>query len=87
MTTVIDALNTFFWGYVLFYGLLALGIFFTLRLGFLQFRHFPECFRSVLRAPATDRRAITPIQALCTRLPSALRPGGQTDPRLLRTEP
>ena len=42
MDPVIDALNTFFWGYVLIYGLLAVGVFFTLRLGFIQFRHFGE---------------------------------------------
>lgn len=75
MTPVIDALNTFFWGYVLIYGLLAVGIFFTLRLGFLQFRHFPEFFRSVLRAPATDKSGITPFQALCTSLASRVGTG------------
>ena len=42
MTTVIDALTSFFRGYALICGVLALGIFFTLRLGFLQFRHFPR---------------------------------------------
>ena len=40
MTAIIDFLNTVFWGYVLIYGLLAVGLFFTFRLGFLQFRNF-----------------------------------------------
>ena len=30
MNAIIDALNTIFWGYVLIYGLLAVGIFFLL---------------------------------------------------------
>ena len=48
MTTAIDALAAFFWGYALIYGLLALGIFFAIRLGFLQSRHFPRVVRSAL---------------------------------------
>ena len=51
MTAIIGFLNTIFWGYILIYGLLAVGLFFTVRLGFLQFRHFPEFIRSVLRSP------------------------------------
>ena len=51
MNAIIGFLNTVFWGYVLIYGLLAVGVFFTLRLGFLQIRHFPEFIRSVMRAP------------------------------------
>lgn len=61
MTAVIDAVNTVFWGYVLIYGLLAVGIYFTVRLGFLQIRHFPEFFRVVLKAPETDASGITPF--------------------------
>ncbi|MEG0861443.1 MAG: sodium:alanine symporter family protein [Pseudomonas sp.] len=75
MTAVINAINTFFWGYVLIYGLLAAGIYFTVRLGFIQFRHLPEFFRSVLRAPAKDPSGITPFQALCTSLASRVGTG------------
>ncbi|MCC7281144.1 MAG: sodium:alanine symporter family protein [Acetobacteraceae bacterium] len=75
MASVIDFLNTIFWGYVLIYGLLAVGIYFTLRLGFVQFVHFAELFRSVLRAPKTDRAGITPFQALCTSLASRVGTG------------
>ena len=34
MTAVIDALNSVRWGYVLVYGLLAVGLFFTIWQGF-----------------------------------------------------
>lgn len=75
MTSVINFLNTVFWGYVLIYGLIAVGIFFTIRLGFLQFVHFGEMFRSVTRAPETDLGGITPFQALCTSLASRVGTG------------
>jgi alanine or glycine:cation symporter, AGCS family len=75
MTSIIGFLNTFFWGYVLIYGLLAVGIYFTIRLGFLQIRHFPEFIRVVMRAPETDSAGITPFQALGTSLASRVGTG------------
>ena len=42
MTAIIDPLNTILWNYVLVYGLLGVGIYFTARLGLIQFRHFAE---------------------------------------------
>lgn len=75
MNAIIDFLNTIFWGYVLIYGLLAVGIFFTLRLGFLQFRHFPEFFRVVLGSSETDTHGITPLQALTVSLASRVGTG------------
>ena len=70
MNAIVDFLNTFLWGYVLVYGLLAVGIFFTWRLGALQFRHFAEFFRVIRQAPRTDREGITPFQALTVSLAS-----------------
>jgi len=75
VSAIIDFLNTIFWGYVLIYGLIAVGIFFTIRLGFIQFVHFPELFRSVMRVPENDKSGITPFQALCTSLASRVGTG------------
>ena len=75
MDTVINFLNDIFWGYVLIYGLLAVGVYFTLRLKFVQILHFPELFRSVLNAPIEDKSGITPFQALCTSLASRVGTG------------
>jgi AGCS family alanine or glycine:cation symporter len=72
---VVDFLNTFLWGYVLVYGLLAVGVFFTIRLGFLQFRHFGEMFRVIRSAPETDVAGITPFQALTVSLASRVGTG------------
>lgn len=75
MDVVINFLNDILWGYVLIYGLLAVGVYFTIRLRFLQFVHFPEFIRSILRAPETDAGGITPFQALCTSLASRVGTG------------
>lgn len=42
MTAIIDFLNTVFWSYILIYGLLAVGVYFTIRLRFQQILHFGE---------------------------------------------
>jgi AGCS family alanine or glycine:cation symporter len=75
MSATVGFLNTIFWGYVLIYGLLAVGVFFTIRLRFQQILHFPEMFRVILSAGETDREGITPFQALCTSLASRVGTG------------
>ncbi|TKT77649.1 sodium:alanine symporter family protein [Aquamicrobium sp. LC103] len=75
MTAIIDFLNTIFWSYVLVYGLIAVGIFFTIRLGFVQFVHFGEMFRVVRGSDKNDKSGITPFQALTTSLASRVGTG------------
>lgn len=70
MNLIVDFLNTVLWGYVLVYGLLGVGVYFTWKLGGLQFRHFPEFFRVIFQAPRTDKEGITPVQALTISLAS-----------------
>ena len=75
MNAIIDFLNTIFRGYVLIYGLLAVGIVFTLRPRFQQIPRFGEMFRVVTSAPGTDKEGIPPFQALCTSLASRVGAG------------
>jgi AGCS family alanine or glycine:cation symporter len=75
MNAVIDLLNTVFWGYVLIYGLLAVGAFFTIRLGLVQILHFGEMFRAVLGSAEGDKAGITPLQALTVSLASRVGTG------------
>lgn len=75
MTTIVDFLNNVLWNYVLVYGLLAVGIYFTARLGFLQFVHFSEMFRVIARSEETDRHGISPFQALTISLASRVGTG------------
>lgn len=75
MNAIIDFLNTIFWGYVLIYGLLAAGLYFTVRLGFPQIVHFGEMFRTVLSSRETDKAGISPFQALTVSLASRVGTG------------
>jgi AGCS family alanine or glycine:cation symporter len=75
MNAIIDFLNNIFWGYVLIYGLLAVGVYFTVRLRFQQILHFGEMFRVITNAPQTDKEGISPFQALCTSLASRVGTG------------
>mgnify|MGYP005858703759 CR=1 FL=1 len=75
MTAIIDFLNTVFWSYVLIYGLLAVGLYFSVRLGFLQIRHFGEIVRAIRGSRQADRSGISPFQALCTTLASRVGTG------------
>ncbi|MDT8857280.1 sodium:alanine symporter family protein [Paracoccaceae bacterium Fryx2] len=75
MTATIDFMNTIFWGYVLIYGLLAVGVYFTIRLRFQQILKFGEMFRVVTQASSTDKEGITPFQSLCTSLASRVGTG------------
>lgn len=75
MTTIIDFLNSIFWGYVLIYGLLAVGVFFTIRLGFLQFVNFGEMIRAIKGSRESDSSGISPFQALATSLASRVGTG------------
>jgi alanine or glycine:cation symporter, AGCS family len=75
MNAIIDFVNTILWSYVLIYGLLAVGVYFTVRLGFQQIVHFGEMFRVIRKAPETDKEGISPFAALCTSLASRVGTG------------
>ncbi len=75
MDAIIGFLNTIFWGYILIYGLLAVGVYFTIRLGFIQFRHFGEMWRCVVGSGEADKNGITPFQALTVSLASRVGTG------------
>ncbi len=75
MNAIVDFLNTILWGYVLVWGLLAVGLFLTWRTGFLQFRHFGEFFRVILQSRTTSSEGITPLQALTVSLASRVGTG------------
>ncbi|MCC2613018.1 alanine/glycine:cation symporter family protein [Neorhizobium petrolearium] len=75
MTAVIGFLNTVFWGYVLIYGLLAVGLYFTIRLKLIQILHFGEMFRVLGRSQSEDKAGISPFQALTVSLASRVGTG------------
>ncbi|MBK8481122.1 MAG: alanine:cation symporter family protein [Proteobacteria bacterium] len=78
MSTAIDAINRLLWENVLVYGLLAVGIYFTLRLRALQVLHFGELFRVIRGSKQPDTAGISPFQALTVSLASRVGTGNLT---------
>ncbi|SJL82164.1 alanine/glycine:cation symporter family protein [Vibrio palustris] len=68
MTDLISFLNDLLWGSVLVYLLVGVGIYFTIRLGFIQFRHFGHMFSVLKNSRKGDSSGISSFQALCTSL-------------------
>ncbi|MCC4265102.1 alanine:cation symporter family protein [Oceanimonas baumannii] len=68
MDSFIAFINNLLWGSVLIYLLLGVGVFFTFRLGFIQFRHFGHMFSVLKHSRQSDDAGISSFQALCTSL-------------------
>ncbi|MGR5176740.1 alanine/glycine:cation symporter family protein [Vibrio parahaemolyticus] len=68
MTDVINLMNDLLWGSILVYLLVGVGIYFTVRLGFIQFRHFGHMFSVLKNSRKADAAGISSFQALCTSL-------------------
>ncbi|GAB2623866.1 alanine/glycine:cation symporter family protein [Novilysobacter erysipheiresistens] len=75
LTPVIGLINTVLWNYVLVYGLIAVGVFFTVRLKFVQVRRFGHMLHVIGRGTNGDAAGISPFQALCTSLASRVGTG------------
>jgi alanine or glycine:cation symporter, AGCS family len=75
VNALVDFVNTILWGYVLVWGLLAVGLYLTWKTGFVQFRHFLEFFRVILQSRTTSSNGITPLQALTVSLASRVGTG------------
>ncbi|TLU61700.1 alanine:cation symporter family protein [Thalassotalea litorea] len=68
MHDVVAFLNNIVWGYVLIYMLVLAGIWFTIRLKAIQFRHFFHMFSVMRHSRTGDSASISSFQALCTTL-------------------
>ncbi|UUM31121.1 alanine/glycine:cation symporter family protein [Vibrio japonicus] len=68
MTDIINLMNDLLWGSILVYLLVGVGIYFTVRLGFIQFRHFGHMFSVLKNSRKADSAGISSFQALCTSL-------------------
>ena len=63
---IVGSLNTFVWSYILIAGLIALGIYFSIRLNLVQFRYIGEMFRLLTdkaTISAEGKRGISSFQA------------------------
>ena len=70
LDTIIGTVNNVLWGewQVLIYLLVAAGLWFTVRLGALQLRHFGHMFSLIRGSTTSDADGISSFQALCTSL-------------------
>ncbi|NMH65984.1 alanine:cation symporter family protein [Shewanella sp. SHSM-M6] len=70
MLSLIDPINNLLWGegQVLIYLLVAAGIWFTVRLRFVQLRHFLHMFSVMKNSTRDDASGISSFEALCTGL-------------------
>lgn len=72
---LINAINGVLWNYVLLYGLIAAGVYFTIRLRLVQFVYFPEMLRCTFGRSEKDASGISPLQALSVSLASRVGTG------------
>lgn len=75
LSPAVDAINGVLWNYVLVAALPLVGIWFSLRLGFIQLRRFPKMVSGLVRGTGGDDAGISPLQSLCTSLASRVGTG------------
>lgn len=68
MISQINFINDLLWGSVLIYLLIGIGLYFTYRLNFIQFRYFKHMFAVMRNSRKSDASGISSFQALCTTL-------------------
>ncbi len=75
LQTAVGGINGVIWNYLLV-GLLPLvGLYFSIRLGFIQLRRFPQMLRVIFVGTHEDKAGISPFEALCTSLASRIGTG------------
>ncbi len=68
LNSIVSFMNTMLWSYVLIFMLIGLGLYFTIRSGFVQFRLFGEMFRllteNVSKSVSGEKQeGVSPFQA------------------------
>ena len=77
MAQFIDTLTTWLFQYVVVWMLLGAGVFFTIKLNFVQFRRLPDAFRAMLAAQQASATGgvLTPFQSFMTALGATIGTG------------
>ncbi|AZZ98022.1 sodium:alanine symporter family protein [Pseudoalteromonas sp. R3] len=68
MADFFNTISGLLWGHILIYLLIAAGVFFTLRLGFIQFTQFPYMIKVMANSRSGAKDGISSFQAFCTSL-------------------
>ena len=76
MTKILSSVNAIVWGAPALLLILGVGLFLTVRLGFVQFQLLPRAFRTLGRKLRSgESGGVTPVQALCTALAATVGTG------------
>ena len=75
LQSLLQSLDSFIWGPPLLILLVGTGIYFTLRLGLLQFRHLPTALKMVFSKSKAGSGDISSFAALCTALSATIGTG------------
>ncbi|MGL6106799.1 alanine/glycine:cation symporter family protein [Romboutsia sp.] len=65
LLNIVDTMNTFLWSYILIAMLLVLGVYFTFKTKFVQFRYFGEMFRLLGEGTSKVEGKVSSFQAFC----------------------
>ena len=77
--TCIAPVNNFLWSYILVFILVILGVYFTVKTGFVQFRLFPHMFRLLTESTGNRKeKSISSFQAFCIGTASRVGTGNIT---------
>jgi alanine or glycine:cation symporter, AGCS family len=65
LNNFIGNVNTYLWSYILIVMLIGLGLYFTVRTNFVQFRMFGEMIRLLGEGAKADKKGVSSFQAFC----------------------
>lgn len=85
LATIVNDINSFLWGYLLIFLLCGTGLYFTIRLGFVQIRYFKTGFKSLiggvsLRGEKADKDGMSSFQAVATAISGQVGTGNLAGP-------
>ncbi|QIA63446.1 amino acid carrier protein [Vibrio astriarenae] len=75
LQSVLESIDNLVWGPPLLILLVGTGIYFTFRLGLLQFRHLPTALKYVFSKSSGKEGDVSPFAALCTALSATIGTG------------
>ena len=75
LNTLVCKVNDVLWGWPLIILILAVGLWLTLRLGFLQVRHLPKALKYMVQNEADGEGEVSSFGALCTALSATIGTG------------
>lgn len=68
LETIVNFLNALLWGKLLVYGLVAAGLYFTLRLGFIQLTYFKHAIKVMTMSRQGCDSGLSSFQVFCTSM-------------------